>query len=126
MTIKKARATNDTGDKPVTHTPGPWVTIRGLHGNKDGLTVWPSEDQDFRPNICIVRELTDGANANALLIAAAPDLLHALIGMNHMGGDERGGYCICPLNDGSKPDERHATVCSDARKAIAKATGNIF
>ena len=50
------------------------------------------------------------------------ELLAALKGLNHMGGDERGGYCICPLKDGSAPDNKHATSCADARQAIAKAT----
>jgi hypothetical protein len=48
-------------------------------------------------------------------------MLYALVGMNHMGGDDRGGYCICPLHDGSAPDEKHATSCADARIAIRKA-----
>lgn len=54
--------------------------------------------------------------------SAAPDLLTALVTMNHMGGDERGGYCICPRQDGSAPDSQHATGCTQARAAIAKAT----
>lgn len=56
------------------------------------------------------------------LFAAAPGMLKALQALNQMGGDERGGYCVCPLNDGSAPDERHATACAMARAAIAKAT----
>ena len=59
--------------------------------------------------------------ANAALIAAAPDLYNALLYLNHMGGDDRGGYCICPKHDGSAPDEQHATSCADARKALRKA-----
>jgi hypothetical protein len=55
--------------------------------------------------------------------AAYDALLDALKGMNHMGGDERGGYCICPLKDGSAPDTKHATSCMDARRAIANAEG---
>jgi len=62
------------------------------------------------------------SEADANLHVAAYDLLHALEGMNHMGGDERGGYCICPVNDGSAPDIRHATSCENARQAIRKAT----
>ena len=57
------------------------------------------------------------------LIAAAPKLLKVLQAMNHMGGDVRGGYCICPLHDGSAPDEQHASVCADARAVIRKTTG---
>lgn len=48
--------------------------------------------------------------------------MKVLEAMNHMGGDERGGYCICPLNDGSAPDHKHATICADARRALASTT----
>ena len=51
------------------------------------------------------------------------ELLDALIGMNHIAGDDPGGYCICPKNDGSASDERHSTSCADARKAIRNAEG---
>jgi len=54
---------------------------------------------------------------------AAPELLAALEQLNHMGGDERGGYCICAMNDGSAPDRKHSSGCADARAAIAKARG---
>lgn len=55
------------------------------------------------------------------LKAINDELLAALKNLNHMGGDERGGYCICPCGDGSAPDEKHATSCANARNAIAKA-----
>lgn len=58
---------------------------------------------------------------DAQVMCAAKEMLTALEGMNHMGGDERGGYCICPLNDGSAPHSEHATCCQDARYAVAKA-----
>lgn len=45
----------------------------------------------------------------------------ALWEMNHMGGDDRGGYCICPCADGSAPDKKHSSGCVDARAALAKA-----
>lgn len=47
-------------------------------------------------------------------------LVALLTAMNHMAGDERGGYCICPLNDGSAPDQRHASHCADARALLAE------
>lgn len=55
------------------------------------------------------------------VLGAGPEMLEVLQSMNHMGGDDRGGYCICPLQDGSAPEHKHASICSDARSAIAKA-----
>ena len=54
---------------------------------------------------------------------AAPELLEALKGLDHNAGadNNKSGYCICPLLDGKASDDKHATSCSDAREAIAKA-----
>jgi len=82
----------------------------------------------FNGNLVDYREGQGNDNTTSraydALIAAAPELLEALKGLNHMGGDERGGYCICPLKDGSAPDAKHATSCANARQVIAKAEGN--
>lgn len=53
------------------HTPGPWgyVYHRGLDQHLVGPTL---------ENVCIVEDRHGRAEANALLIAAAPDLLAAL------------------------------------------------
>jgi len=69
----------------MTHTPGPW------HSSKDGDTVYgPSHrhaqsaelgvEMQFEPVICFVRGYhgSEEAEANARLIAAAPELLNAL------------------------------------------------
>jgi len=40
--------------------------------------------------------------------------------MNHMGGDPRGGYCICIKNDGSVADRWHASHCVDARALLGR------
>jgi hypothetical protein len=90
-------------------TPGPWKaeghTVRHADGTQIALVNAYRADQR--------------GESNARLLAAAPSLLDALRNLNHMGGDERGGYCICPIHDGSAPDEKHATACSDARRALA-------
>jgi hypothetical protein len=54
---------------------------------------------------------------DARVMAAAKDLYIALKYMNHCSD---GGYCICPINNGMRPDKDHATTCADARKAIRK------
>jgi len=48
------------------------------------------------------------------------ELIALVQSMNHMGGDERGGYCICPLNNGAAPDHKHASGCADARALLAR------
>lgn len=96
------------------HTPGPWESTT------DGIEL-----SITAKNGNLLATLAKGDEANARLIAAAPELLEALKSMNCMGGDERGGYCICPRNDGSAPKEKHSTTCNDAREAIAKAEGKL-
>lgn len=49
------------------------------------------------------------------------ELVDALAVLNHMGGDDRRGYCICPRKDGSAPDSKHATDCASARAALLNA-----
>jgi len=105
-------------EREMNHTPGSWTAH-----DDDGTGTLP----------CVLsKQITTFGNFyvaqcnvydDARLIAAAPELYAALKYMNHMGGDERGGYCICPLQDGSAPNNKHATVCADARAAIAKVEG---
>lgn len=54
---------------------------------------------------------------DARVLAAAKDLYMALKYINHV---TEGGYCICPLNDGNAPSDKHSTACKDARLAIAR------
>lgn len=88
------------------HTPGPWRYVRD------------SDYWEIAPTQIGGKDNYEGNEADYRLIAAAPDLLVALTQMNHA---LEGGYCICPLSDGHAPDNTHATVCQDARAAIAKA-----
>lgn len=99
------------------YTPGPWEPKIMTTFTDKGVAYFISAG----PLGEIIA--TNVKKDNVRLIAAAPNLFKALKYMNHMGGDERGGYCICPCKDGSAPDHRHATVCANARQAIAKAEG---
>jgi hypothetical protein len=84
------------------HTPGPWA----LRAQADRLEVFPVNELGLRPTLATIakwsREGVNESNANARLIAAAPDLLAACLEVAQ-------GY----TTRGSEM----------ARAAIAKATG---
>lgn len=89
------------------HTPGPWHNLQGF--NKEGLFVC----EEIEPNIC---EMTSSRSieetqANARLIAAAPELLEALKGM--LEWSRR----VTVSNPGMEP--------AKALQAIAKAEGRV-
>ena len=95
------------------HTPGPWIyeastrTIRAVPAN-----YWLASMDSF-----------DGAvnhEANARLIAAAPELLEALIDTLGMLDHYQSGRA--DNWDGSTKGQALSTI-RDARAAIAKATG---
>ena len=93
------------------HTPGPW-TLHELDSTrilgKDGAVA----------NAYAPSHLVTEADANARLIAAAPELLEALGALGVIGS----GYCFCSHDrDPDKAD--HQPECRDARAALAKAEG---
>jgi hypothetical protein len=105
------------------HTPGPWVN-KG--GNSKGQRCISHENQNdvvFIAGVEIPIHDSDNltkeqAEANAHLIAAAPELLEAAQALGSMPN----GYCFCSKDrDGAK--ETHEPECSNLRNAIAKATG---
>jgi hypothetical protein len=103
------------------HTPGPWIAVEkfGVLGSVNGGSVreytnGTSQDQLFM--VCSVQEDNGGqeaTNANARLIAAAPDLLEALK--------------LCEGNISSLLASTHPRVYGEwldfVRTAIAKAEG---
>ena len=100
------------------HTPGPW-RLEADPAHFDSLTtVTGGQRMNAQPHAWPAYPLTAQVGgmaalhemqANARLIAAAPELLAALKGMLEVFGDEFG------IGDSS--------VCDDARAAIAKAEG---
>lgn len=92
------------------HTPGPWKAFPS--DPADGAECYYLTAVELRGEIaCIYGPQRDEQEANARLIAAAPELLEALEGLlAHLGPD---GYIP---NAGGTATER-------ARAAIAKATG---
>ena len=96
------------------HTPGPWKAARNS-AFWEVVKPWPGqtleEANDYSPSVAHAWGTTEQeAEANASLIAAAPELLEAL---NELAN----GY------SGNRWDVGIALRLKKARSAIAKATG---
>lgn len=110
-------------DKTLTqHTPSPWY----INHHGDNYVI--STDKSGFYIIALVGDHapTDGdmeveAKANALLIAAAPDLLEALEQARHSLRDMHDKYDPTSKGDDTASDARYALNLMDA--AIAKAKG---
>ena len=91
------------------HTPGPWEKADGTDGITRGIRGWHGPE---RVNVInwngISRATSVTGQANARLIAAAPDLLEAL------------QWVVLRTEEGGYPDGK---CLKEARTAIAKATG---
>lgn len=85
------------------HTPGPWSITNGTILGSDGVGV-------TRP----ISRFDGAADANAHLIAAAPDLYEACkkLAMLSSGAEDDDAYAEVPWS-----------VIEDARAALAKAEG---
>ena len=113
----------------ATYTPGPWHIegFMGQHG-EDGAAIRSNDERRIASTWGGLREMSTPAewaryHADALLIAAAPELLEALIGCGKMYTkpgqlifDQR---CFC-----DSYDDEHDDFCVAANAAIAKATGS--
>lgn len=108
------------------HTPGPWIDL----GQGDIVTKsLPNCDADGCTDIAAVYITTnESGNANARLIAAAPELLEALCTMlakdNPFGSSEIGGGDLPYTTENLMPEawaERADEARSKALAAIAKA-----
>jgi hypothetical protein len=93
----------------MSHTPGPW-TISGLHERYVGRLIEDTPDgvPTFEA-VCILRERTGQTEANARLIAAAPDLLSA-------------AECVVEALQGPLPVDP-ANIVHLLSAAIRRATG---
>ena len=96
------------------HTPGPWAA--DMEPTDDGqIYVYPAKYPEYdndRKDICDVHAYhgSEQRDANAALIAAAPELLEALNEILH---------CI----EMGAGDERWNAACEAARARVAKAEG---
>lgn len=103
------------------HTPGPWYALRGQRNisirHKTGDRLLPMV------NVASVRGQfpTDcpygSSEANACLIAAAPELLDALIALLSVAPSKAPGAGLIV-----GAEEKHANALQAARAAIKKAT----
>lgn len=103
------------------HTPGPWEVSHGGHGSPHGFVIdeYYVLNRTVADDVAIAADIVDPATqmpseANARLIAAAPELLEALIRLEAELVEDKYGECYEP-----SPFENLAL----ARAAIAKATG---
>ena len=102
------------------HTRGPWIACRhGDYGDYDGkCRVILGEGGDIRTAVVLGFDTPEN-EANARLIAAAPDLLEAL-----QAAVECGMVPISSVSDGgASRHSRQVQVADMIRAAIQKATG---
>jgi hypothetical protein len=90
------------------HTPGPWITDSGKVpklGHAIGVLKQSHKPGEKGESICIVALAKDAQphdHANARLIAAAPDMVAALIKMHEAGKDggvNEGDWYMCLLSE---------------------------
>ena len=103
------------------HTPGPW----GLEETQSGMTPWlviarhesRAQGDDYHPVAVIPDDFTPATrDANARLIAAAPELLAALQSLVETSWTD--------VDDGEDPLKTYSLfVRKAARAAISKAEG---
>lgn len=119
------------------HTPGPWKVTHPKSGrvqishSRGGMV-------GHAPQICAMWRSSDVTEANARLIAAAPELLEKLQQLlsAYEQADHRAGYCCCgddmerhgdPMDCGHTPADAGEyaadNVIRDVKALIAKATG---
>lgn len=102
--------------KEFKHTPGEWTVIDAQHG-------FIIEALDSAYDVAVVRNIGNQDNqANAHLIAAAPDLLATLLNLLEVHGQEDRLLCCDGRECGCMGATVHQEAEHLARSAIAKAT----
>ena len=101
-------------------TPGPWRVGGGsMKPHLERLVIRGSGGEYLaRVDYGKDRETVD---ANARLMAAAPELLAALYGLGEQVVASHNGWCFDSCADNGLAD--HSPACAAARAAIAKAEG---
>lgn len=100
------------------HTPGPWV-VRG------GFSIYASDRKTPVADACLNNSVAANDEANARLIAAAPELLDACLAMIAWDDAEKGARPY--EEDNGKGWRERLELCAasfeKARSAVAKAEG---
>jgi hypothetical protein len=94
----------------MSHTPGPWKVVSSNQIGRASAEfyIWSAQGDQRSPAVAHVKHSTKRpTQANARLIAAAPEMLAAL--ENALSDAEKGGFC--------------SQTFDDVRAAIAKARG---
>jgi hypothetical protein len=102
----------------MTHTPGPWTTVlRDEEKSAGGRTFrqWEVRNAELNRCICDVYYVTEEGEADAILMAAAPDLLAALLQAEIVTAE------ACQGQDMANECWR---ILGQIRAAIAKAEGS--
>lgn len=100
----------------MSHTPGSWH-VRGPYGAVGTMEVWGEMP------VCTVSYYKDDRwEANAWLIAAAPELLEACKQLiNDMAYDDDGDVFLCKPENSSGDDNDDPPAITAILEAIAKA-----
>ena len=101
----------------MTHTPGPWLIREGDEWTTDIVTAEGNNEcgDVMYWNVASYNRQRDEAEANAYLIAAAPDLLEALESLIN------DSECSCTFE--SAASGHNLCAFCEAKTAIAKARG---
>jgi hypothetical protein len=113
----------NTQSPPPKHTPGPWITATGFVPilKKDALGVLkeshkPGEQGESICVVATVAAMGPHDQGNALLIAAAPDLLDVVKRFATSG-------CLAGVEPDKDSDDPIADLLARAHAALGKALG---
>lgn len=110
------------------HTPGPWATVRGFtqdgHGDTPTIFIEGPRGQSIAAMEVVSTNggpflLPTNADANARLIASAPELAEALVALLKMADETR--YDTEPCNWSADAKLARLDRLRKARAALAKA-----
>mgnify|MGYP000882387027 CR=1 FL=1 len=74
-----------------THTPGPWI-VADIHPERACLSVAPEGKNPLCEDVATVYASNENADADARLIAAAPELLEALMFIVEQVSNEKNSH----------------------------------